>query len=83
VPIRAEYVEDYKQNKKQEALQKKMFSKPMVAILHLAVYVGFIIINLEVLEIVLDGLLGTHRIFLEPLGNVYSFLINFFDNDVF
>lgn len=59
--------------------QKKMFAKPMVAILHLAVYVGFIIINLEVLEIVLDGLLGTHRIFLEPLGNVYSFLINFFE----
>ncbi|MCP9746121.1 Fe-S oxidoreductase, partial [Lacihabitans sp. CS3-21] len=59
--------------------QKKMFAKPIVAILHLAVYVGFIIINLEVLEIVLDGLLGTHRIFLEPLGNVYSFLINFFE----
>jgi hypothetical protein len=59
--------------------QKKMFTKPTVAILHLAVYLGFIIINLEVLEIVLDGILGTHRIFFKPLGGLYSFLINFFE----
>ena len=39
--------------------QKKMFKKPLVAVMHLAIYVGFIIINLEVLEIVLDGILGT------------------------
>jgi heterodisulfide reductase subunit C len=59
--------------------QKKMFARPTVAILHLAVYVGFMVINLEVLEIVLDGLLGTHRIFLKPLGMLYPFLINFFE----
>lgn len=59
--------------------QKKMFARPIVAILHLAVYVGFVIINLEVLEIVLDGLLGTHRIFLKPLGSLYPMLINFFE----
>lgn len=59
--------------------QKKMFKNPLVAILHLFVYVGFVIINLEVLEIVLDGLLGTHRLFAEPLGGVYSLLINSFE----
>ena len=59
--------------------QKKMFAKPIVAILHLFVYVGFILINMEVLEIVLDGILGTHRIFLKPLGGLYPFLINFFE----
>lgn len=59
--------------------QKKMFAKPIVAVLHLAVYLGFIIINLEVLEIILDGLLGTHRIFLKPLGGLYPMLINFFE----
>lgn len=59
--------------------QKKMFRNPTVAIMHLIIYAGFIIINIEVLEIVLDGVLGKHRIFLEPLGNFYSFLINFFE----
>ena len=43
--------------------QKKMFRNMLVAILHLFVYVGFVVINIEVLEIVLDGLLGTHRLF--------------------
>jgi len=59
--------------------QKKMFKNPFVAVLHLFVYVGFVIINLEVLEIVLDGLLGTHRLFLSPLGSFYTFLINSFE----
>jgi heterodisulfide reductase subunit C len=59
--------------------QKKMFKNQMVAVLHLFVYVGFVIINLEVLEIVLDGLLGTHRLFLSPLGFFYTFLINSFE----
>jgi heterodisulfide reductase subunit C len=59
--------------------QKKMFRNPLVAVLHFVIYAGFIIINIEVLEIVLDGLLGTHRLFLEPLGGLYSFLINFFE----
>lgn len=59
--------------------QQKMFRNPLVAILHLIVYAGFIIINIEVLEIVLDGLLGTHRLFATPLGGVYQFLINSFE----
>jgi len=59
--------------------QKKMFSNPIVAILHLFLYVGFVVINIEVLEIVLDGLLGTHRLFLPALGSFYSFLINTFE----
>lgn len=59
--------------------QKKMFSNPLVAIMHFVIYAGFIIINLEVLEIVLDGILGRHRLFAEPLGSLYNWLINAFE----
>ncbi|HCF63595.1 MAG TPA: Fe-S oxidoreductase [Chitinophagaceae bacterium] len=59
--------------------QKKMFRNVPVALLHLIVYAGFIIINIEVLEIVLDGVLGTHRLFMESLGGFYTFLINAFE----
>lgn len=59
--------------------QKKMFRNMPVAILHLIVYAGFIIINIEILEIILDGILGTHRLFFAPLGGFYSFLINSFE----
>jgi ferredoxin len=59
--------------------QKKMFKNPLVAVMHLIIYAGFIIINLEVLEIVLDGIFGTHRLFLPYLGGFYTFLINFFE----
>lgn len=59
--------------------QKKMFRNPLVAILHFFVYAGFIIINIEVLEIVLDGIFGTHRLFAIPLEGLYSFLINAFE----
>ena len=59
--------------------QKKMFKNPLVALMHLVIYIGFIIINLEVLEIVLDGLLGTHRLFLPFLGDLYNWLINGFE----
>lgn len=58
--------------------QSKMQARPVVGILHFIVYVGFIIINIEVLEIVLDGILGTHRLF-SPLGNIYSILISIFE----
>jgi heterodisulfide reductase subunit C len=58
--------------------QKKMFRNPLVAILHFFIYAGFIIINLEVLEIFLDGFLGRHRIF-RPLGSSYIWLINSFE----
>lgn len=59
--------------------QKKMFRKPLVAFLHFIIYTGFIIINIEVLEIVLDGILGTHRLFAGALGGFYRFLINSFE----
>ncbi|MBW0179238.1 (Fe-S)-binding protein [Sediminibacterium sp.] len=59
--------------------QKKMFSNPLVAIMHFIIYAGFIIINLEVLEIVLDGILGKHRLFAAPLGSLYNWLINAFE----
>ncbi len=59
--------------------QKRMFDKPFVALLHLVVYAGFIIINIEVLEIILDGALGTHRLFAPYLGGAYSVIINFFE----
>jgi ferredoxin len=59
--------------------QQKMFRNPLVAVLHFFVYAGFVIINIEVLEIVLDGIFGTHRMFAEPLGGLYSFLINSFE----
>ncbi|WP_053406631.1 (Fe-S)-binding protein [Persicobacter sp. CCB-QB2] len=59
--------------------QKKMFKRPIPAFLHLLIYVGFLLINLEVLEIVLDGILGTHRLFAPVLGSFYPVLINFFE----
>jgi heterodisulfide reductase subunit C len=59
--------------------QKKMFKNVPVAILHLIVYAGFIIINIEILEIILDGLLGTHRLFAPMLGSLYPVLINCFE----
>ena len=59
--------------------QKKMFRNPLVALLHFFVYAGFIIINIEILEIVLDGILGKHRMFAEPLGGFYQFVINAFE----
>jgi ferredoxin len=59
--------------------QKRMFDKPLVALLHFAVYAGFVIINIEILEIILDGIFGTHRLFAPYLGSFYSFVINFFE----
>ena len=59
--------------------QKRMFDKPLVALLHFAVYAGFIIINIEILEIILDGIFGTHRLFAPYLGSLYTFIINFFE----
>jgi heterodisulfide reductase subunit C len=59
--------------------QKKMFDRPIVGFMHFVIYAGFIIINIEVLEIVLDGIFGTHRLFAPFLGSFYSFLINFFE----
>ena len=58
--------------------QTKMVVRPIAGFLHIIVYVGFIIINIEVVEIILDGLLGTHRLF-APLGTVYDILIGSFE----
>lgn len=59
--------------------QKKMFKKVIPAVLHFFIYVGFLVINLEVLEFVIDGLLGTHRIFAPYLGSFYGVLMNLFE----
>ncbi len=59
--------------------QKKMFRYPLVGIMHFFIYAGFIIINIEVLEIVLDGIFGTHRMFANTMGGFYTFLIDFFE----
>ncbi len=59
--------------------QKKMFKRPIPAFLHLLIYVGFVLINLEVLEIIIDGIFGTHRIFAPVLGDMYTGMINFFE----
>jgi heterodisulfide reductase subunit C len=59
--------------------QKKMFKKFIPAFLHLFIYVGFLVINLEVLEFVIDGLAGTHRIFAPYLGSFYTVLMNIFE----
>lgn len=58
--------------------QSKMVKRPIPAILHIFVYVGFVIINIEMLEIMIDGLFGTHRAF-SFLGSGYNFLIGFFE----
>ena len=58
--------------------QKKMFKRPVPALLHLAVYLGFIIINIEVIEIIIDGIFGTHRV-LRFMGGFYNFLIASFE----
>lgn len=59
--------------------QSKMVRRPVAGILHIFVYVGFIIINIELLEIIIDGLFGTHRIFAPFLGVVYDVLIASFE----
>lgn len=59
--------------------QKKMFSKPIVGFFHFLIYIGFVLINIEVLEILLDGILGTHRLFAPFLGSFYMGLLNFFE----
>ena len=53
--------------------QSKMVKRPIAGFLHIIVYVGFVIINIELLEIIIDGLFGTHRVF-APLGILYNIL---------
>ncbi|MEQ8812069.1 MAG: (Fe-S)-binding protein [Imperialibacter sp.] len=59
--------------------QQKMFKRFIPAFFHFFIYAGFLIINLEVLEFVLDGILGTHRLFAPLLGSIYGVAINFFE----
>ena len=59
--------------------QKKMFKKIIPAVLHFLIYVGFILINIEVLEIILDGVFGTHRVFASIFNNSYNYVISFFE----
>ncbi len=78
---------DRSDNKKQRWIQmlkiafgqSKMIDKPIVGILHIVVYVGFLVINIELLEILFDGFFGTHRAFAPYLGSFYNFLIGFFE----
>ncbi|WP_434035961.1 4Fe-4S dicluster domain-containing protein [Formosa sp. 4Alg 33] len=58
--------------------QSKMVKRPIAGFLHIVVYVGFVIINIEVLEIIIDGLFGTHRIF-SSIGSLYGVLIGAFE----
>ena len=59
--------------------QSKMVTKPIAGSLHVIVYIGFVIINIELLEIILDGLFGTHRLFAQYLGGLYNVLIASFE----
>ena len=58
--------------------QSKMVTRPIPGFLHLIVYLGFIIINIELIEILIDGVFGTHRVF-SPIGGFYGFLIGSFE----
>ena len=58
--------------------QSKMTARPVAAFFHMLIYVGFIIINIEVLEIIIDGIFGTHRV-LSFMGSFYNFLIGSFE----
>ena len=78
---------DRSDNKKERLLkmfrlafgQSKMLDKPVVGLLHLIVYVAFVLINVELIEIIIDGLFGTHRFLAPYLGDFYNFLIGFFE----
>jgi len=59
--------------------QRKMQAKPIAGVLHFIVYGGFLLINIEVLEILIDGIFGTHRILAQPLGSLYTIAIGFFE----
>jgi len=59
--------------------QKKMFKRPIPALLHFALYVAFIITQIELIEIITDGLFGTHRFFKPILAGFYTFIISFIE----
>ncbi len=59
--------------------QSKMINRPIAGIFHVVIYAGFIIMNIELLEIITDGVLGTHRVFAASLGSFYNFIISVFE----
>jgi heterodisulfide reductase subunit C/nitrate reductase gamma subunit len=59
--------------------QKKMFTRPIPALLHLALYAAFVITQIELIEILVDGLSGSHRFFQDSLGAFYTFMISFIE----
>jgi heterodisulfide reductase subunit C len=59
--------------------QSKMQARPIAGFLHFIIYASFLIINIEVLEIVIDGIFGTHRFFAHYLGAAYGIIISFFE----
>jgi heterodisulfide reductase subunit C len=59
--------------------QKKMFSRPVPALLHLFLYAAFVITQIELIEIILDGALGNHRMFRPSLGGFYTFMVSFIE----
>ena len=59
--------------------QKKMFARPVPALLHLFLYVAFVITQIELIEIVVDGAVGTHRVFRPALGGFYTCIVSFIE----
>ena len=59
--------------------QKKMFTRPIPALLHLALYAAFVITQIELIEIIFDGLVGSHRVFRDSLGGFYTFMVSFIE----
>ena len=59
--------------------QSKMVRRPIAGFFHILIYAGFVLINIEVLEILIDGLLGTHRFFAHYVGTIYDVAIGFFE----
>ncbi len=59
--------------------QKKMFTRPIPALLHLCIYAAFVITQIELIEIIVDGITHEHRIFREALGGFYTFMISFIE----
>lgn len=59
--------------------QKKMFARPIPAILHLMLYAAFVITQIELIEIIVDGATGNHRTFFHALGGFYTFMLSFIE----
>lgn len=59
--------------------QQKMFSRPVPALLHLFLYTAFVITQIELIEIIVDGIIGTHRVFRPSLGGFYTFVVSFIE----